>query len=43
MTRPDAQGLITDFTVMVRPAKALQVVVEHMGAELVRMLEASGD
>lgn len=30
----DAQGLITDFTVMVRPAKALQVVVEHMGAEL---------
>lgn len=38
----DAQGLITDFTVMVRPAKALQVVVEHMGAELLRMLEASG-
>jgi hypothetical protein len=32
-------GLITDFTVMVRPAKALQAVVEHMGAELLRMLE----
>jgi hypothetical protein len=36
-------GLITDFTVMVRPAKALQVVIEHMGAELMRMLEASAD
>ena len=35
-------GLITDFTVMVRPAKALQAVIEHMGAELLRMLEASG-
>lgn len=36
-------GLITDFTVMVRPAKALQVVIEHMGAELMRMLEAGAD
>lgn len=35
----DAEGLIVDFTVMVRPAKALQAVVEHMGAELLRMLE----
>ncbi|WP_082623942.1 nuclear transport factor 2 family protein [Nocardioides sp. Soil805] len=38
----DDDGLITDFTVMVRPAKGLQVVVEHMGAELARMLEAPG-
>jgi hypothetical protein len=38
----DAEGLITDFTVMVRPAKALQAVVEHMGAELMRMLEDAG-
>jgi hypothetical protein len=38
----DAAGLITDFTVMVRPAKALQAVVEHMGAELLRMLEEAG-
>lgn len=38
----DADGQIVDFTVMVRPAKALQVVVEHMGAELLRMLEAAG-
>ena len=26
---------------MVRPAKALQVVIDHMGAELLRMLEAA--
>ena len=38
----DDAGLITDFTVMVRPAKALQAVIERMGAELLRMLEASG-
>ena len=37
----DAEGRIVDFTVMVRPAKGLQVVVEHMGAELIRMLEAA--
>ena len=37
----DAEGQIVDLTVMVRPAKALQVVIEHMGAELVRMLEAA--
>ena len=35
----DADGQIIDFTVMVRPAKALQAVIEHMGAELLRMLE----
>ena len=33
-------GLITDFTVMVRPMKGLQAVVEEMGAELLRMLAA---
>ena len=38
----DDDGLIIDFTVMVRPAKALTVVIEHMGAELLRMLEAGG-
>jgi hypothetical protein len=38
----DDDGQIVDFTVMVRPAKALQVVIEHMGAELLRMLEAAG-
>ena len=36
----DAEGQIVDFAVMVRPVKGLQAVVEHMGAELVRMLEA---
>ena len=34
----DAEGRIVDFTVMVRPAKALHAVIEHMGAELLRML-----
>ena len=34
----DDEGLIVDFTVMVRPAKALDAVIEHMGAELLRML-----
>lgn len=38
----DDDGRIIDFTVMVRPAKALTVVIEHMGAELLRMLEAGG-
>lgn len=38
----DEDGLIADFTVMVRPAKALQAVIEHMGAELLRMLEDAG-
>lgn len=37
----DDEGQIVDFTVMVRPAKALAAVMEHMGAELVRMLEAA--
>lgn len=32
----DGRGLITEFTVMVRPMKGLQVLVEHMGAELSR-------
>lgn len=35
-------GEIVDFTVMIRPAKALDTVIEHMGAELLRMLEAAG-
>lgn len=34
----DADGQIVDFTVMVRPVKALNAVIEHMGAELMRML-----
>lgn len=34
----DDDGQIVDFTVMVRPAKALNAVIEHMGAELMRML-----
>lgn len=38
----DEDGQIADFTVMVRPKKALDAVIEHMGAELMRMLEASG-
>lgn len=38
----DEAGQIVDFTVMVRPAKALDAVIEHMGAELLRMLEAAG-
>ena len=38
----DDLGRIVDFTVMIRPAKALAVVIEHMGAELRRMLEAAG-
>jgi hypothetical protein len=37
-----ADGQIVDFTVMVRPKKALDAVVEHMGAELLRMLEGAG-
>jgi creatinine amidohydrolase/Fe(II)-dependent formamide hydrolase-like protein len=32
-------GRITDFTVMVRPTKGLEAVVERMGAELQRMQE----
>jgi len=38
----DADGLINDFTVMIRPLKALNKVVELMGAELLRMLEPAG-
>ena len=36
----DDDGRIVDFTVLVRPARALTAVVEAMGAELMRMLEA---
>lgn len=32
----DADGLITDFCVMVRPQRALNVVIEKMAAELFR-------
>ena len=39
----DESGLIVDFTVMVRPLQGLHAVVEEMGAELLRMLEAAGD
>ena len=38
----DADGLIRDFTVMVRPKRGLDVVIEAMGAELLRMLEDAG-
>ncbi|NYD56968.1 ketosteroid isomerase-like protein [Nocardioides marinisabuli] len=38
----DDTGLISDFTVMVRPLQGLHAVIEAMGAELQRMLEASG-
>jgi hypothetical protein len=34
----DGSGRIVDFTVMIRPVKALTAVIEHMGAELMRML-----
>lgn len=37
----DDDGQIVDFTVMVRPKRGLDAVVEHMGAELLRMLEAA--
>lgn len=30
----DAEGLITDFTVMARPLRGLQVLIDAMGAEL---------
>jgi hypothetical protein len=32
----DADGLIRDFTVMVRPVRALEAVIEAMAAELTR-------
>lgn len=35
----DDDGLICDFTVMVRPMKGLEAVVDAMGAELLRMLD----
>ena len=39
----DDDGRIVDFTVMIRPKRALDAVIEHMGAELMRMLEAAAD
>ena len=36
------EGQILDFTVMIRPLKALNAAIEQMGAELLRMLEAAG-
>lgn len=35
----DADGLIRDFAVMVRPMSGLNVVIEHMKGELTRRLE----
>ncbi len=35
-------GLITDFTVMIRPQSALTAVIEHMAAELARMRSEAG-
>lgn len=37
----DADGQIVDFTVLVRPVKALHAVIDHMGAELMRMRGAA--
>jgi len=34
----DGSGQIVDFTVLIRPVKALNAVMEHMGAELMRIL-----
>jgi hypothetical protein len=39
----DDDGRIVDFTVMIRPKRALDAVIQHMGAELMRMLEAAAD
>ncbi|WP_067435775.1 nuclear transport factor 2 family protein [Nocardioides jensenii] len=36
-------GLITDFTVMIRPVKALQAVITRMGEELSRLADAARD
>ena len=38
----DDDGLIVDFTVMVRPLSALNLVVEKMGAELARRFGSPG-
>jgi hypothetical protein len=38
----DDDGLVVDFTVMVRPLSALNLVVEKMGAELTRRFGSSG-
>ena len=37
----DDEGRIIDFTVMIRPVKALHVVIEKMGEELARLAEAA--
>lgn len=36
----NSDAKIVDFTVMIRPKKGLDAVIEQMGAELLRMLEA---
>jgi hypothetical protein len=36
----DADDRLVDFTVMVRPQKALTILIEHMGAELARSASA---
>ncbi len=36
----NADGLIERFDVMVRPQSALALVIEHMAAEMMRMLDA---
>lgn len=38
MIQWNSDALISDFTVMVRPLSALNLVIEKMGAELARML-----
>lgn len=38
----DDDGRITDFTVMIRPLKALNAVINRMGEELTRLAEAAG-
>jgi hypothetical protein len=35
----DEAGLIRDFTVMIRPMSALAAVIEHMQAEITRVLQ----
>lgn len=37
----DDAGQIVDFTVMIRPVKALQAVISRMGEELARLAERS--
>ncbi|QIX27792.1 nuclear transport factor 2 family protein [Nocardioides sp. JQ2195] len=39
----DDDGRITEFTVMIRPVKALHAVINRMGEELTRQAEEAGD